>query len=213
MLRNMRSVRAFTMIEMMIAMVVVAILTVLAMPDEDCGAAHEGRLAADEIDGALSYVRSCSIASPDDPAIIKFDVQNNRYWIARRSSPDTPMLHPATKEPCLVQFGVGGDAQYRNVTLVGVDMGGDGVLGFDAMGSTDQSAPAVIQLRSGDAAYEMTVAPAAAQSSTVEGFRTELSGAAYQPQETANFQANPDDTTPPAGNEDPALLDALLSGS
>ncbi len=185
--RQLRAERAFTLIEMMIVVVVVAILTALALPDEGSSAALEGKLAAERLDGDVAYCRSCSIVRPDDPMIIKFDPQNNRYWIARKSNPDTPVPHPVTKEPYLVQFGDAEGSSGRNVTLVGVGLDGDYELGFDATGSIDQSTPAAIQLRSGSANYEITVSPAAARTSTLEGFRTELQDATYKEQETANF--------------------------
>ena len=47
MLRQLRAERAFTLIEMMIVVVVVAILTALALPDEGSSAALEGKLAAE----------------------------------------------------------------------------------------------------------------------------------------------------------------------
>lgn len=208
--RESHAARAFTMIEMMIAVVVVAILTVIALPDEESESAHEGKLASERLDGDLAYARSCSIAFPDDPMIIKFDCQNNRYWIARKASPNTPVLHPATNEPCLVQFGPDGDADCHNVTLVGVGLDGDDELGFETTGGIDQSAPAVIQLRSGNANYELTVAPAAASSSAVAGFWTELPSTTYRPEDTVNFGGEEPVVTPPDEGSNHGLLGGLL---
>lgn len=162
--------RALTLVELMIVLVILGILAALALPDDDARAALEARLAAERLEGDIAFVRSHNIARPDDPLVIAFDVALNRYWVAAQSAPDTPATHPITGQPYLVQLGSGGDPGSSNVSLVGVDLAGDGLLGFDTTGSTDQDTTALIQFSSGGADYELSVEPVAAKTDTVESF-------------------------------------------
>ncbi len=166
--------QAFTFVELMISLVVVAILIVLSAPDDEAGNASEGRRATEQFEADVAYAKSYTMARPDDPLVLKVDVAANRYWLARPSAPDTPILHPQTKKPYLVQFGATDGSASGKVTLVGVDLAGDNILAFDATGSTDQTTAAIVQLSSGKAKYEISVSPAAAQTMTVDTFTYSL---------------------------------------
>lgn len=161
----------------MISLVVVAILIVLSAPDDEAEDAVEGRRATEQFEADVAYAKSYTMARPDDPLILKVDVANNRYWLARLSAPDTPILHPQTKKPYLVQFGAADGSASQKVKLIGVDMAGDNVLAFDATGSTDQTAAAIVQFSSGASQYETSVSPVAAQTRTVDKFTLSLSAA------------------------------------
>jgi len=158
----------------MIVLVVVAIITIAAVPDGDSEAKEEGRHACMRFEADISYARSLSIARPDDPAILKLDGDNNRYWLARASLPDTPITHPQTGEPYLVQYGPGGNQGFTHVQMLACDFGGDGVLGFDAFGGTDQQTDAILQLSSAGANYEIAVAPVTADVTSTQGLKTTL---------------------------------------
>ena len=153
---------AFTLIEMLIVLVVLAILTMAALSGGQSAAQTEGRRAAEVFEGDVEYARSLTIARPDDPALIKVDVPNNRYWVAQASAVDTPIVHPQTKRPFLRQFGPTAATGSKQVQIAEIDLGGDAVLRFDATGGTDQQTPAVLQFTSGESNYEMSVSPAAA---------------------------------------------------
>lgn len=152
---------AFTLIELMIVVVIAAILMVAALPDADSAAKEEGDHAAKRFEADVYYARSLCIARPDDPVVLKLDGLYNRYWMAKASSPDTPITHPQTGDPYVVQFGPGGDRGLNQVRMVACDFDGDLVLGFDSQGSTDQDTPAILQLTSGGADYEVAVDPVA----------------------------------------------------
>ncbi len=164
----------FTMIEMMTVVVIVAIITVAALPDAGAAAKEEGRHAAEMFEGDVSYARSLSIAQPGDPVIIKVDVDNNRYWLARQITPDTPIAHPRTGLPYLRSFGSVGDAGLQHVAILGQDFDGDAILGFDAMGGLDQDAEAILQFTASGASYEISVAPVTANATTRAELTTNL---------------------------------------
>jgi hypothetical protein len=166
--------RAYTMIELAMVMVVAAIVIIAAVGTKDNSAKEEAKLIGETFENDVTFARNESIAHPDDPVVIKVDTAANKYWLARSSEPDKPMAHPRTGKDYVVQCGPAGKSSVRNVQIVGVDFGGDSVLAFDVTGSTDQPTPAILQLSSGGADYEVRVAPAAAQTMTSVGFTMNL---------------------------------------
>jgi prepilin-type N-terminal cleavage/methylation domain-containing protein len=149
--------RGFTFYELMVCVVVTTILAVGALPDSRAKMTEEADVAADKFESDLYYARSLSIANPADPAVIKIDKNNNKYWIAKKSNPDVPLTHPVTKQPYVVTFGAGGSSATNHVTIVGLDAGSDQQIQFDGTGSiTDESAP-VLQLSAGQAKCEIIV--------------------------------------------------------
>lgn len=170
----MSSRRGYTLIELAMVAVVAAILAVFVFSDSDSSAKQEAHSASLCFESDVQYARTLSIAQPDDPVVIKVDAVNNKYWLARASSPDTPILHPQKNQPYVMQFGAAGPAGYKSVQIYATDFGGDQVLQFDATGSIDQQTPAVFQLTSGGAEYEVSVAPSSARTDVEDGFVTEL---------------------------------------
>ncbi len=156
--------RGFTYIELMIGVVVVAILVVVALPDEEAAAGEEARQFALRYQADLEYARSLTIARPDDPMVLKVDAANDRYWLARRSAPDTPIQHPRTKKPYIVQAGDTGPAGSKRVSIEGVDFDGGDVLEFEPMGGTTGNANGLLELKSGEAKYEVATSPAGGKS-------------------------------------------------
>jgi len=167
---------AFTYIELTIVTVVVAILFLAAMPDGDTVANQQGLEFVHRFEGDVAYARSMSVAQPADPVVIKVDGTNNRYWLARASAPDTPILHPNTHQPFLVQAGPGGDRGFEYVQISGIDFDGDDILGFDSTGSTDQDTTAVMQVVSGSSSYESTVDSQSGGTTSQEGYSFSLGG-------------------------------------
>jgi len=150
---------AFTYVELMIVITVVAILTLAAVTSNDSIESQQGDAATKLFKADVSFTKSLSIARPDDPAIIKVDPENNRYWIARESDPDTPITHPRTKKPYIVRFGPGGIPGFDRVRMALSDFGGDGVLKFDGFGGTDQDTEAHFRVVAGETGFEVAVAP------------------------------------------------------
>lgn len=155
--------RGFTLIEIGFVVVVVGIIIAVSLPDSDTKAKQEAATAAAIFEADVNYARGKSISDPTDPLVIKLDAPNKKYWLAKKSSPDTPINHPLTGKPFETKYGKGGKKGLENVDIVGNDFGGDGVLGFDSVGNIDQTTSAVLQLSSKGASVEIMVKPAAAK--------------------------------------------------
>ncbi|HKQ50608.1 MAG TPA: hypothetical protein VJZ71_21235 [Phycisphaerae bacterium] len=156
--------KAYTCIELMMVVLVVSIVIAFSLSGEDNAGKEKARLAAEKFESDVAYARRASIARPDDPIVIKLDEANNRYWLASASSPNTPLTHPMSGDPYIVNLGTGASGEPQDVQLVAADFGGDAVLGFSATGTTDQATEAVLQLTASGAHCEVLVAPAGGQS-------------------------------------------------
>jgi len=128
--------RAFTLLELLIAVTILAILSAMAVsgltPND--GARLSG--AAALIASDLEFAQSLSIANPDDLAAVRFNpdaVGGATYWVALASDPSTPIDRPETEEPYLVQFGQGDAAQLTGVNLA-LTGATDQTLVFDQFG-------------------------------------------------------------------------------
>ena len=166
--------RGFTFYELLVVVVVMAIIAVGALPDSKAKLTQEAELAADKFESDIAYARSLAIADPADPAVLKIDQQQNRYWIAKSSAPDTPILHPLTKQPYIVSFGSSGSSATSHVQITGNDFGTDQVLQFDGTGSIDQQSGATLQLAAGAAQCEVAIQPTAADCTVVQGYTKNL---------------------------------------
>ena len=113
----MRRARAFTIIELMIALLIVAIIAGLAT-ELFSGGRHErvdagvGLLEAD-----MGYARSLAIASPADPVILRIAADGSGYHVARESAPDAALTGP--NGPIRVAFGTGRAEAAGGLTLSG----------------------------------------------------------------------------------------------
>ncbi len=137
--------RAFTLIELMIAMVVVAIMAVVVMPalaPEDAiklvSASH--LLASD-----LEYAQSVSLAEPADPIVVVFDADAPRYWLARASDTETPIDRPGTSDPYMMEMGVGLAGQLDGIEFEVANVS-DNTIPYDAFGRLDQLDNAFVRI-------------------------------------------------------------------
>ncbi|MEK6644857.1 MAG: type II secretion system protein [Planctomycetota bacterium] len=160
--------RAYTLIEIGMVVVVAGIIIAVSMPDPDTKAKQEAETAATIFESDVAFARSRSIADPTDPVVIKLSAAANKYWLAKKSAPDTPLMHPQTGKAHEVKFGIGGKKGLENVQLLGNDFGGDSVLGFDSVGNTDQATAALFQISSKGATCEVQVKPAAGKTNSSE---------------------------------------------
>jgi hypothetical protein len=172
----MKKRHAFTYMELAMVAVIVAIVTVIAVSDGDSEGDEQGRFAADRFASDVSYARSCCLARPDDPVVLKVDVDANKYWLARAADEDTPIAHPKTGKPYVVTFGPDGDRGFDHVALNGQDFGGDSVLRFTSVGGIDQADDAILQIAVKGVEYEMTVGSIAAKTGVVKGWSSDLGG-------------------------------------
>jgi prepilin-type N-terminal cleavage/methylation domain-containing protein len=158
---------AFTLVELMIVVVILAILTMAALPDSDSAIQEEAQRASELFEADVDYARSLTIARPDTPIGIKMSVTANKYWLAPVATPDTPILHPQTGQLYLRQFGTAGPEGLKHVQLAAPNWDADGVLKFDPTGGTTRSTNATASFESGLAVYATQVSPAGNKTVTV----------------------------------------------
>lgn len=167
--------RAFTYFELLIAVVVVAIITVAAMPDPESESIQQAEDAARMFEADVSYAASASLARPDDPLVIRADVNLNKYWLARKSAPTTPINHPRSGKPYVVQFGAGNKSGMTDVKILASDFGVDNQLTFDGTGMLNESTTPVMQIVAGKSAfYEMDIAPSSGKVKASAGLKANL---------------------------------------
>lgn len=154
-----RSVLAFSLLELLVTIVILALATATVAPMFGDDARLRVMAAAQLVASDIELAQTMSISYPDEPVVVRFDVANNRYWLAYASMPDEPLLQPNSGAPYLVVFGEGRAASARDVTIL-LDQVTDDMLQFDSSGGlTDFSVTPLIQLSLGGDAITLSIAP------------------------------------------------------
>ncbi len=158
-LRQTCSQRGFTLLELMVALTIIAVVAVTVMPQFR----NEDRLrviaAAQILTSDIEAAQVMTISYPEQPVVVRFDTAAGQYWLAESATPDTPILHQPTGVEYLVEFGVGRAAAANGVTIT-VSNTTDDTIEFDSNGGLMDftSAPA-IRLQRGEAIIELIIAP------------------------------------------------------
>lgn len=97
--------RAFTLIEMLVVAVMVAVIAGLAVDLAGTGAYERMEAAARFIDADLALARGRALATPADPVVFRPATDGRGYWVALASAPDVPIAGP--NGPVSVRFGEG----------------------------------------------------------------------------------------------------------
>jgi hypothetical protein len=141
-----RPQRAFTLVDLVIAVFVILIVAAVALPSMRPD--ERGRLlgAASRVVSDLEYARSLSIGKPDDPAAFVLEEEGLGYWIALAETPETPIAKNGLNEPYEILFGEGDADVLHGVTiaLIGEDEGG--TVAFDVFGRLNPAVAAEIVL-------------------------------------------------------------------
>ena len=166
---TMNQARAFTIVELLIVIMVVAIAAVMALPlmggtDDTKLSAAARLLMAD-----LEFAQVESIAHADDPRVVVFDQGTNSYRVAASSAPATPITNPIGNTPYSTTFGAGRAAELGGVTIASYSLDGDAQLGFGALGQLDQATEASITLQAGTSTITVKVDPSSGETSATAG--------------------------------------------
>lgn len=145
----------FTTLELMMVVLVVAILVVASLPDHSAAESQRGLNFSVKLESDIAYAQSMSVADPSDPMVLRVDTDANIYWLAKSSSPDTPITHPATGKPYVVTAGNSTTDGFQGVQIQEIEFGGDDTLVFDSLGGIDQDVPAKVRLTSGASGFEV----------------------------------------------------------
>lgn len=153
--------KAYTLMELMMVVLVAAIIFVSAMPDQDATRKEEQQAFVDQFQADVSYARSMTIADPSDPTLVKIDPSNNQYWLARKSTPSTPITHPVSRKPFRVKVGPGA-SRLSSVEIVGAGFGSSQAIEFDSTGSLKDDAAPLLRISVGEESVDVGVSPVAA---------------------------------------------------
>lgn len=156
---------AFTLVELTIVIVVLAIAATLAVPL--LAAPYPTRLtaAAELVAADLGFAQSDSITHADDPRVVTFNTGMSTWFVAKKSAVDTPITEPVTQAAYTTQFGLGRAAQLTGVTIQAYSLGGDARLGFGKFGELDQTTAASVTLASGGWTLTITFDPTSGEAS------------------------------------------------
>ncbi len=123
---------------------VVAIAAVVVIP----GAAAEDPITIQSVGASLTadleYAQSASVANPADPVVVVFDAPNNRYYLAKASSPGTPIDRPGA--PAGTKYEVKLNDASGTTDLDLTTQGVGSYVRFDAMGRLQQESDVVLKL-------------------------------------------------------------------
>ncbi len=124
--------RAFTLVEILITVVVMAIVVGVAVPSLSSN--DRARLvgAVGMVASDLEFAQSVALADPSDPGVFKARPDGTGYWIATASDTATPILSAYSNDPYSITFGTGIAAELTGVTI-GVAQASDEVQ-FDGFG-------------------------------------------------------------------------------
>ena len=156
---------SFTLVEMLIVIVLVAIAATLAMPMLADTDATRLQAATRLLVADLAFAQIESITHADDPRVVTFDSVNASYTIAKSSAPGTPITEPITNQPYVTQFGSGRASEMTGVTIQGYSLGGDNRIAFGPYGETDQATTATITLQSGTLTMTVQIDPESGETS------------------------------------------------
>lgn len=150
---------AFTLIEIMVSLTIIAVVAVVVLPQLRNTDRLRVLAASQILISDIEAAQVLTISFPSEPIVVRFDPDNNRYWLAEASAPDTPIVHQATGEDYIVVLGEGraDSADGVAMTLTNVT---DNTVVFNESGSlADFTTAPIIRLQRGDSVVELIIAP------------------------------------------------------
>jgi len=150
---------AFTVYEVLVASIIFAILAGLALNSAAQVEGNEIEAGGRLFHSMVEYAQSASITRSDVGYLVKVDSDAEKFWLATAAAPNTPITHPVTRKPFVVQLGNGSPQGLTAIQITGYDLGGDNVVRFDGTGAMDQDTPATIEFGIGSERYEIEVDP------------------------------------------------------
>lgn len=137
--------RAFTLVNLLVSMAILAVVAGVAVvslaPDDRARVLGAAEVLASD----LEHAQALSLATPDDPVVVRIDVDNEGYWLERASEPDVALLR-SNGSSHIVIFGQGDAAALAGVDVSIIEGAEAGVVAFDAFGRLAALENAVIRL-------------------------------------------------------------------
>lgn len=160
---------AFTVVELMIVAVVVAILSISAWPNRDVDDQSRLDAAMTRLESDVEFARSFALTSPANPSVMKVDLNGDSYWIAQSSAPDAPVTNPATRKPYVVQLGRAGDPSVRDVNIYADNFGPNHTLTFDSRGGVIADGNVGMEFRAGTRKGSLRIAAGSGATKQTDG--------------------------------------------
>jgi prepilin-type N-terminal cleavage/methylation domain-containing protein len=133
MTRGSRPSRAFTLLELVVVMVIVATVASMVLPTMSDDRRLRLIAASSLISSDIELAQVMTISHPDEPIVVRFDPSASTYWLALEATPDTPISRDDNGQPYTVTFGSGRAGGAAGVTFT-IDEMDDNTLGFNAQG-------------------------------------------------------------------------------
>ncbi|MCD6365257.1 MAG: GspH/FimT family pseudopilin [Planctomycetes bacterium] len=152
------STRAFTLVELMVVVVIIAIGAMMTVPYMMNTDDTQVTAAARMITCDLQYAQDSAITS-QEPVKVVFDPAAETYKLVW-SNTSVPLKHPMTKDDYEIDFS--SERGFEGLDVVSASFGGAQPLEviFDEIGSPDNSSTGTIILQAGSCEYVVSVAPA-----------------------------------------------------
>jgi prepilin-type N-terminal cleavage/methylation domain-containing protein len=145
--------RGFTMIEILIVMVIIAIVSLTAVPMMSSASSIQIRSASSMIAADLEYAKSMAISRGQSYSVV-FDQNAESYRIDDQDG--NVIQHPVKKGfDYIVDFG--SDSRLNRIDMTGASFNGSPSVEFDSMGSPDSGG--TVSLQAGDTTVTITVEP------------------------------------------------------
>ncbi len=124
---------AFTLIEIMIVVTIIAIIAALLVPMIGTTSDVQLRGAAGMLAADLDYARVESIAHGDNERLFVVN-STTQYSITTVATTNTPITNPITNQPYTVTYGASIARQFSGVTIQSYSFGGTSQLQFGLYG-------------------------------------------------------------------------------
>jgi len=123
--------KAFTLLELMVVVVIMAITGAMIVPMIAGAGEMQALSAARIIATDIQYAQNVAITM-QTPVTVQFDASDDKYTLSNASG---PLKHPMTNKDYVVDFQTRGDFDQLDLASVSFD-GGDSLV-FDELGSPD----------------------------------------------------------------------------
>ena len=144
--------RAFTLVEIMVVLVILAIGAAMVIPQVVSMSDLEAVSAARMLSCDLQYAQDTAITS-QLPVTVSFDPTGESYELTNASG---ALIHPMTKSDYVVSFPA--QRGLEELDVVSANFGGSASVTFDELGSPDNGGSVVLQ--AGPHRYRVSVADA-----------------------------------------------------
>ncbi len=148
--------RAFTFVELMVVVTILAIATLLTGPLLSTTDASYVETAAVLFAGDVDFAQSTAISSPEESIVVRFDGGMSRWWVAAQSAPEIPLKHAYSEETYDTTLGEGAAYAASGVTFALSNVT-DSRVSFNAFGQLDQDTDPSITFVKGSCSLTLVI--------------------------------------------------------